>query len=336
MIAKHSPRGSEHGFTLIELLLYVSIVGVLLISISMFFATVSDARIKNQSISEVNQQGVAALEQITQAIRNADAVTLPTAGASGATLSLNVPTAGRSPTIFDLSGASTIMGYNVDGGSTDTSNSNFINATKFTAGATGTVSTLYAMVGATIGASPNNKAQMAIYSGTSAGPTTLLASSSEVALTANSWVAFPVPSVNITSGQVYWIGYNTNGTTTTQNGMRYHTVGSNQSVYVGRTYGTWPSTWPGGTNSNFEFSVYAPIVTAGGSTAALQVKEGTGSTVPLTNNQVMVSGLTFKNLTRSGTPGIVQVSFTISRLNTSGKDEYNYQKTFTGTAAVAW
>lgn len=336
MTVRYAQHNSEPGFTLIELLLYVSIVGVLLISISTFFATVSDARIKNQSISEVNQQGVAALEQITQTIRNADTVTLPAAGTSGATLNLTVPTAGRSPTIFDLSGTSTIMGYNADGGSTDTSNSNFINATKFTAGATGTVSTLYAMVGPTIGTSPNNKAQMAIYSGTSAAPTTLLASSSEVALTANSWVAFGIPSVNITSGQVYWIGYNTNGTTTTQNGMRYHTGASNQSVYVSRTYGTWPSTWPGGTNSNFEFSVYAPIVTAAGGAVALQVKEGTGSTVPLTNNKVTVSGLTFKNLTRPGTPGVVQVSFTISRLNTSGKDEYNYQKTFTGTAAIAW
>jgi hypothetical protein len=155
-------------------------------------------------------------------------------------------------------------------------------------------------------------------------------------LTASSWVAFTIPSVNITSGQVYWIGYNTNGTTTAQNGMHYHTVASSLSVYVGRTYGTWPSTWSGGTNSNFEFSIYAPIVTAGSGATALQIKEGTGSIIPLTNSKVIVSGLTFKNLTRSGTPGVVQVSFTVSRLSTSGKNEYNYQKTFTGTAAVAW
>jgi hypothetical protein len=228
------------------------------------------------------------------------------------------------------------MGYNTDGGSTDTSNSNFINATKFTASTTGTVSTLYALIGATLGTSPNNKAQMAIYAGTATAPTTLLASSSEVALTANAWNAFPLSSVSVTSGQVYWLGYNTNGTGAAQNGMRYHNTGSNQSVYTSRTYGTWPSTWSAGTNSTFEFSVYAPIVSGGSGPASLQIKEGTGSVIPLTNDKVTLSGLSFKNLSRSGTPGVVQVSFTVSRVNGSGKNEYDFQKTFTGTAAVPW
>ncbi len=324
------------GFTLIELLMYVSIVGALLISVSLFFATTSDARVKNQSISEVNQQGVAAMELITHTIRNADAVTAPAVGATGTTLSLSVPTASKSPTIFDASGATTNMGYNTDGGTTDTSNSNFINATKFTAGATGTISTLYALVGPTLGTSPNNKGQMAIYAGTASAPTTLLASSSDVALTANAWNAFPISSVSVTSGQVYWLGYNTNGTAATQNDLRYHTTGANQSVYTSRTYGTWPATWASGTNSTFEFSMYAPIVTGGSGPNALQIKEGSGGVVALTNDKVTLSGLTFKNLSRSGTPGVVQVSFTISRVNGSGKNEYDYQKTFTGTAAVSW
>lgn len=328
------PERLQQGFTLIELLLYISIVGTLLIAASLFFATVADSRIKNQSISEVDQQGNAALERITQAIRNASGVTAPTAGATGSILSLSVPTAAESPTIFDLNDTSTVMGYNSDGGSTDTSNSNFINATKFTAGATGTVSALYAMVGSPLGASPNDKAQMAIYAGTSTAPTTLLASSSEVTLTPNAWNAFSISPVNVTSGQVYWIGYNTNGTTTTQNGMRYHDVGSSRSIYVSRTYGTWPSTWSGGTNSNYEFSVYAPISTAGSAPPALQIKEGTGTPVSLTNDKVAISNLTFKNLARSGTDGVIQVSFTISRVNTSGKNEYDYQKTFVGSAAI--
>lgn len=171
---KHKRQTSSGGFTLIELLLYVSIVGVLLISVSMFFATTSDARIKNQSISEVNQQGNAALDLITQTIRNADSVTLPATGATGSALNLNVPSAGQSPTIFNLNGT------------------------------------------------------------------------------------------------------------------------------------------------------------------ALQVKEGSSNAILLTNNKVALSSLTFKNLSRSGTPGVVQVSFTISRVNNSGKNEYDYQKTFTGTAALPW
>ncbi len=326
----------QHGFTLIELLMYVSIVGTLLVAVSLFFATTSDARIKNQSISEVNQQGTAAMELITQTIRNADSIAAPAVGGTGTTLSLNVPIAGLSPTIFDLSGTSTVMGYNSDGGSTDGTDSNFINTTRFTAGATGTISTLYALIGATLGTSPNNKAQMAIYAGTASAPTTLLASSSDITLTANAWNAFPISSVSVTSGQVYWLGYNTNGTASTHNNMRYHNTASNQSAYISRTYGTWPSTWPGGTNSTFEFSIYAPIITGGSGPASLQIKEGTGGVMPLTNDKVALTGLNFKNLSRSGTPGAVQVSFTISRVNTSGKNEYDYQKTFTGTAALSW
>lgn len=162
----------QRGFTLIELLLYVSIVGSLLIAVSMFFATTADARVKNQSIAEVDQQGALLMGRITQTIRNANSITSPSAGATASSLTLVVPTAGLSPTIFDL-----------------------------------------------------------------------------------------------------------NGTTS-------------------------------------------------------QVKEGAAAAVPLTNNKVQVSGLSFKNLSHSGTPGIIQVSFTVSRVNPAGRNEYDYQKTFTSSAAL--
>lgn len=323
-------RTTQHtGFTLIELLLYISIVGSLLIAVSLFFATTADARIKSQSIAEVNQQGTLAMDYILQTIRNADAINTPATGASASSLSLAVPTASLSPTIFDASASST-MGYNQDGGSTDSNNSDSINATKFTAGSSGTVTTLYAFVGPTISASPNNLAQMAIYSGTSS-PTTLLASSASIALTGNSWNAFPISSVNITSGQTYWLAYNTNGSTSGANNLRYHSGTAGQSMFTDQTFGTWPNSWSG-TGQAVEFSMYAPIQS--GAASALQVKEGTGAIVPLTNNKVQISGLTFKNLTRSGTPGIVQVSFTLSRASSSGRSEYTYQKTFTSSAAL--
>ena len=164
----------QRGFTLIELLLYVSIVGGLLMAISMFFATTLESRVKNQSISEVNQQGSAVMEYITKTIRNSDSITTPAAGASAASLTLAVPTGSLSPTIFDLNGT------------------------------------------------------------------------------------------------------------------------------------------------------------------AFQVKEGAAAAIPLTNNKVQISSLSFKNLTRSGTPGIIQVSFIVSRTNTSNRNEYDYQRTFTSSAALRW
>lgn len=160
------------GFTLIELLLYVTIVGTLLIGVSVFFALSADARIKNQTINQVDQQGTFAMDVIAHTIRNGTAITSPAAGATGSSLTLTVPTGSLSPTIFDLSGG------------------------------------------------------------------------------------------------------------------------------------------------------------------VLRIKEGTGTAVSLTSSLMSVSNLTIKNLTRSGTPGIVQVSFTINRVNPNNKNEYDYSKTFTTSAGV--
>lgn len=165
---------TQDGFTLIELLLYVSIVGGILLSVSLFFATVADSRIKNQSISEVNRQGELITERVAQAIRNANSITSPTAGNSAASLTMAMPVGGENPTIFNMSGT------------------------------------------------------------------------------------------------------------------------------------------------------------------AIQVQEGVSGAIELSSSKVQISGLSFTNLSRSSTPGIVRFSFTVSRTNNAGKNEYDYQKTFTASAALRW
>lgn len=167
-------KRQQAGYTLIELILYVGIVGGLLLAVTGFFGISVSSRVKNQSISEVNQQGAYAMDYITQSIRNADSITLPLAAGSGAQLTLVVPTASLSPTIFTL----------------------------------------------------------------------------------NSGV--------------------------------------------------------------------------------LQVQEGVAAAVPLTSSKVTISGLTFTNLSRTGTPGIVRVSFTVTRNSTAGTNDYDYSKTFTSSAALRW
>lgn len=314
----------QDGYTLLELLLYVAIVGSLLMSITYFFGIIADARIKNQSVSEVNDQGVALMDYLTQTIRNASSITSPTAGSLGTSLTLAVPTGGLSPTIFSTAGVK--MGYDVDGVSTDSGDINVLNATKFVASATGTISTLYALTGAVV-ASPNNQGQMAIYSGTTS-PTTLLASSGNTTLTSNAWTAFNISSVNITSGQTYWLVYNTNG----DNNLKYHVGTTGQTLWTAQTFGTWPNSWTG-TSDNVEFSMYT-MISSGAIPSAVQVKEGAGGFVPLTNDSVRVSGLSFRNLSQSGTEGVVQVSFTLSRVNGSNRNEYDYQKIFVSSAEV--
>lgn len=322
-----------NGFTLIELLLYVTIVGSLLVGVSLFFATVADARIKGQSVSEVNRQGELVMDIIAQTIRNADSITTPATSTCGTSLTATVPTGSLSPTIFDTneSGGTAVLGYNIDGGTTDSQNSNFLHASKFTASANGIITTLNARV-ATVAANPNNKAQMALYSG--ATPTTLLATSGEITLTANSFNTFCIPPTSVTSGTVYWLVYNTNGLVVGDNNLRYHAGTTDQTRFVAQTYGSWPTSWTG-TTSSAEFSMHATIYTGTG-TGAMRIKEGVGAATPLTSSKVQVSGLSVQNLTRAGTPGIVRVNFVISRANTSGRNQYDYQKAFTVSAALRW
>jgi Tfp pilus assembly protein PilW len=157
---------------LIELLIYVSLLGALLLGASAFFAVVSDSRIKNQTIAEVDQQGTAVMENIAQTIRGATGIVAPSAGSSAASLTINVPTPSLSPTLYNLS-----------------------------------------------------------------------------------------------SGNIY-------------------------------------------------------------------VKEATATPVALSGGKIQVTNLTFTNLSRPGTHGVIRVSMTLSRINPSGKNEYDFQKTFTSSVAL--
>lgn len=325
----------QAGYTLIELLLYMAILGSLLTGISMYFVSSTTARVKNQTIAEVDRQGALVMDTILQTIRNADSVTSPTVGNTASSLTLAVPTSSLSPTIFSLDGSgggtsTVVMGYDQDGGLDSEFNGNVMNATKFVASVSGTVTTLYSRIGAAAG-SGNNKGQMAIYSGTS-NPSALLGRSTTVLMNGNTWNAFTIPEVSVTSGETYWLVYNTSFVSLNQNNLRYHSGAVNQSMSTGQTYNSWPESWLGA-NITAEYSMYAEIVTSGGS-GAMRVKEGAAANISLTNDKVELSNLTFKNLSRTGTPGVVQVSFTIYRKNPNNRNEYDYQKTFTGTAAL--
>jgi len=169
---KSNVQHKSAGFTLVELLLYVAISGVILLVTTMFLQTLLESRIKNQTIAEVEQQGIQVMQIITQTVRNADVLNSPTIGASATSLSVNTYTAGNNPTVFDLSGG------------------------------------------------------------------------------------------------------------------------------------------------------------------VIRIKEGAGSAIALTNARVTVSDLNFQNLSRSGTPGTIRISFTLSHVNPSGRNEYAFSKVFTGSATL--
>lgn len=70
------------------------------------------------------------------------------------------------------------------------------------------------------------------------------------------------------------------------------------------------------------------------SNGAINIKEGAVAPIPLTNSRVMASNLTFQNLSRPNTPGTVQIQFTLIRTNPTGRQEYEYSKTFSSSASL--
>lgn len=99
----------KKGFTLLEMLLYAVTISFVIGSMSVFLLVISENRVKNTTISEVEQQGQFVMNLITQEIRNAEAVTVPTAGSSGASLTLDVFDVADDPVIFSILGTALQM-----------------------------------------------------------------------------------------------------------------------------------------------------------------------------------------------------------------------------------
>jgi len=105
LITQEKESNNIKGFTMIELLLYMVILGTMLALLSGFVFSTYQARIKNQTIAETEQQGVQMMETITQTVRNAQQINTPPAQSSGASLSVNTHAGATTPTVFDLNGS---------------------------------------------------------------------------------------------------------------------------------------------------------------------------------------------------------------------------------------
>jgi Tfp pilus assembly protein FimT len=90
------------GFTLIELLLYVSIIGVVIITMSSFLSTMQHQGVRTKVMMEVEDQSVAPMQIMTQIIRNATTITSPATGTSGSAATV-------SGTLFTLSSGAITM-----------------------------------------------------------------------------------------------------------------------------------------------------------------------------------------------------------------------------------
>ena len=67
----------------------------------------------------------------------------------------------------------------------------------------------------------------------------------------------------------------------------------------------------------------------------LRITEGSGRPIPLTNSRVVMSNVSFQNLSASSSADrIIRISFTLNYGNSSGKDEYSFAKTFVESATM--
>ena len=93
----------RRGFSIIETILYVAILIMIMGTMVIFLVNVVRRESKVTMVLEVNQNARFAIEKINSIIRNSKDATVPTdGGGSGSTLSLTMPNAAVSPTVFTV------------------------------------------------------------------------------------------------------------------------------------------------------------------------------------------------------------------------------------------
>jgi len=66
----------------------------------------------------------------------------------------------------------------------------------------------------------------------------------------------------------------------------------------------------------------------------IYMTEGAGNPIPLSNSKVRLTNLTFTNLSRSSTPGVIKFSFTMQNTAGTSRAEEQYQINFYGSATI--
>lgn len=66
----------------------------------------------------------------------------------------------------------------------------------------------------------------------------------------------------------------------------------------------------------------------------IRIKEGSGLEINLTSPRIIASGLDFYNLSRDDSPGAIRITFTLTLSNPGGQNDYDFTKTFYGTANI--
>ena len=151
---------------------------------------------------------------------------------------------GITPPPSPSSSSTLTFGYSTVGVNTDGGTSNYMTAVRYKTGSRGgTAVSISVYVGSPIGSSPNNQFQAALYADASGASGTKVSNSVSKTLVGNAWNTVSV-TATLVPDTYYWIVYNTNGISSSQNTLRYDSGGtSGQTRWKPQTFGTWPTSF---------------------------------------------------------------------------------------------
>ncbi|WP_345699251.1 Ig-like domain-containing protein [Kitasatospora terrestris] len=139
----------------------------------------------------------------------------------------------------------------------DDTDSNHLNGSKITTGASAVPLTSLTVHVGSVSAAPNNQFQLAVYSDVSGSPGNLLVSTGSGTLTGNAWNTVPV-DYTLAANTTYWLVYNSNGTSSAVNNMNFSTGPAASGAYsnTGVPFGTWPAVFGPAVKDTLVYSLY--------------------------------------------------------------------------------
>lgn len=104
--APGSKSTDQRGFTLLELVIYIAVVGLVLVSATMFSFEFAASQAKSAALEEVNRNARFAVSRIAAEIREAADLNAGSSvfGSNPGTLSLATATGATDPTVFTVTG----------------------------------------------------------------------------------------------------------------------------------------------------------------------------------------------------------------------------------------
>lgn len=106
---RHFLRVRRAGSTLVELLIFAALLGIVMGTVLPLLFMAAEDRLLQQTISLVERNGVQAMQNITQRIRNGERILVPARGQTGSVLVVQTGSGAMNPTIVGTNSGSLVL-----------------------------------------------------------------------------------------------------------------------------------------------------------------------------------------------------------------------------------